>query len=68
MAHTVSRTRVCYIPLVQWRNEVLPWATAGTRLVVKETTVIGVKTVADEGLIPTNDDGPWHMLRRKGVP
>jgi len=21
----------------------------------------------DEGLIPTNDDGPWHMLRRKGV-
>jgi len=22
----------------------------------------------DEGLIPTNDDGQWHMLRRKGVP
>ena len=22
----------------------------------------------DEGLIPTNDDGPWHMLKRKRVP
>jgi len=22
----------------------------------------------DKGLIPTKDDGPWHMLRRKGVP
>jgi len=22
----------------------------------------------DEGLIPTNDDGTWQMLRRKGVP
>jgi len=21
----------------------------------------------DKGLIPTKDDGPWHMLRRKGV-
>jgi len=24
--------------------------------------------VLDKGLIPTKDDGPWHMLRRKGVP
>jgi len=24
--------------------------------------------VIDEGLIPTKDDGSWHMLRRKGVP
>jgi len=24
--------------------------------------------VIDKGLIPTKDDGPWHMLRRKGVP
>jgi len=23
---------------------------------------------SDKGLIPTKDDGPWHMLRRKGVP
>jgi len=22
----------------------------------------------DKGLITTKDDGPWHMLRRKGVP
>jgi len=22
----------------------------------------------DKGLIPTKNDGPWHMLRRKGVP
>jgi len=22
----------------------------------------------DKGLIPTKDDSPWHMLRRKGVP
>jgi len=22
----------------------------------------------DEGLTPTRDDGPWHMLRRKGLP
>jgi len=22
----------------------------------------------DKGLIPTKDDDPWHMLRRKGVP
>jgi len=22
----------------------------------------------DKGLLPTKDDGPWHMLRRKGVP
>jgi len=22
----------------------------------------------DKGLIPTKDDGPWHMLRKKGVP
>jgi len=21
----------------------------------------------DKGLIPTQDDGPWHMLKRKGV-
>ena len=25
-------------------------------------------TQIDKGLIPTKDDGPWHMLRRKGVP
>jgi len=24
--------------------------------------------IPDKGLIPTKDDGPWHMLRRKGVP
>jgi len=23
---------------------------------------------SDKGLIPIKDDGPWHMLRRKGVP
>ena len=23
---------------------------------------------SDKGLIPTKVDGPWHMLRRKGVP
>jgi len=22
----------------------------------------------DKGLILTKDDGPWHMLRRNGVP
>ena len=22
----------------------------------------------DEALIPTKGEGPWHMLRRKGVP
>jgi len=22
----------------------------------------------DKVFIPTKDDGPWHMLRRKGVP
>jgi len=26
------------------------------------------KTSNDEGLIPTKDDGPWNMLRRKGFP
>jgi len=24
--------------------------------------------IGDKGLIPPKDDGPWHMLRRKGVP
>jgi len=24
--------------------------------------------LGDEGLIPTIDDGPWHLLKRKGVP
>jgi len=22
----------------------------------------------DEGLISTKDNGPWHMVRRKGIP
>jgi len=26
------------------------------------------KSRSDKGLITTKDDGPWHMLRRKGVP
>ena len=25
-------------------------------------------SMVDKGLIPTKDDGPWHMLRRKRVP
>jgi len=27
-----------------------------------------ITRVRDKGLITTKDDGPWHMLRRKGVP
>jgi len=29
---------------------------------------VGLVWHNDKGLIPTKDDGPWHMLRRKGVP
>jgi len=41
-----------------------------TLLLYNENGLINnnVSTKSDKGLIPTKDDGPWHMLRRKGVP
>jgi len=37
---------------------------------IEWTKVFDVSQIndCDEGLTPSKDDDPWHMLRRKGVP
>ena len=45
------------------------WIKFSTWQCVKEVLCdIAPMDSCDKGLIPTKDDGPWHMLRRKGVP
>jgi len=38
------------------------------KIIVRRGTISFFAFNIDKGLIPTKDDGPWHMLRRKGVP